>query len=130
MRYLYGDSVPFPPQYDFLAALEVFCSQAARVVRLDAETRALQKAAEEGAVTRTRAVDELDAFHREAVGALRDGARDSVQPLVRDYVQQLSDLAQRMIDESRRQAIATSDRDLQATRSECDRRRAEARDGL
>ena len=50
MRYLYGDSVPFPPQYDFLAALEVFCTQAARVVRLDAETRALRKAAEEGGV--------------------------------------------------------------------------------
>ena len=55
MRYLYGDSVPFPPQYDFLAALEVFCAQAARVVRLDAEMRALRKAAEEGAVTRNRA---------------------------------------------------------------------------
>ena len=50
MRYLYGDSVPFPPQYDFLAALEVFCAQAARVVRLDAESRALRVAAEAGSL--------------------------------------------------------------------------------
>ena len=57
MRYLYGDSVPFPPQYDFLAALEVFCAQAARIVRLDAETRALRTAADEGAIQRARAVE-------------------------------------------------------------------------
>ena len=130
MRYLYGDSVPFPPQYDFLAALEVFCAQAARVVRLDAETRALRKAAEEGAVTRNRSVEELDAFHREAVAALKDGARDSTCVPVRDYVQQLAELAQRIVDEARRVALQTSDRDTQSTRIECDRRRVEARDAL
>ena len=130
MRYLYGDSVPFPPQYDFLAALEVFCAQAARVVRLDAETRALRTAADEGAIQRTRAVEELDAFHREAVGALKDGARDSTQVPVREYVQQLAELAQRIVDESRRVALQTSDRDQQATRSECGRRRIEAREAL
>jgi len=130
MRYLYGDSVPFPPQYDFLAALEVFCAQAARVVRLDAETRALRTAAEEGAITRNRGVEELDAFHREAVGALKDGARDSLQVAVREYVQQLSELAQRIVDEARRVAIQTSDRDQQATRSECGRRRLESREAL
>jgi hypothetical protein len=130
MRYLYGDSVPFPPQYDFLAALEVFCAQAARVVRLDAETRALRKGANDGAVTRGRAVDELEAFHREAVGALRDGAKDSLQILVREYVQQLADLAQRLVEEQRRQAVSTSDREQQTTRVECDRRQQESRDAL
>jgi hypothetical protein len=130
MRYLYGDSVPFPPQYDFLAALEVFCGQAARVVRLDAEARALRKSADEGALQRTRAVEELEAFHREAIGALRDGAKDSVQVMVRDYVQQLGELAQRIVDEQRRQVLHTSDREQQTTLVECARRRAEARDAL
>src|SRR6516162_2068894 len=124
MRYLYGDSVPFPPQYDFLAALEVFCVHAARVVRLDAETRAMRKGAEEGAIARGRAVGELESFHKEAVGALRDGARDSTQPLVRDYVRQVPELAQQIVDEAARMAIQTSDRDAQTTRGECDRRRA------
>jgi hypothetical protein len=87
-------------------------------------------AAEEGAIQRTRAVEELDAFHREAVGALKDGARDSLQVAVREYVQQLSELAQRIVDEARRVAIQTSDRDQQATRSECGRRRIEAREAL
>jgi hypothetical protein len=130
MRYLYGDSVPFPPQYDFLAALEVFCAQAARVVRLDAETRALRKAAEEGAIQRNRGVEELEAFHTEAVAALKDGARDSTQVMVRDYVQQLADLAQRIVDEARRVALQTSDRDQQATRTESGRRRIETREAL
>ena len=105
MRYLYGDSVPFPPQYDFLAALEAFCTHASRVVRLDAESRALRKTSEESAIQRIKEVDELDAFHREAVGALKDGARDSTQALVQDYVRQLSELAQRLADEARRAAI-------------------------
>jgi hypothetical protein len=130
MRYLYGDSVPFPPQYDFLAALEVFCAQAARVVRLDAEVKALRKVAEEAALGRGRAVEELDAFHREAVAALRDGARDTRQMLVREYVHQLSDLAQRIVDEQRRQTVTQNDREHQTAKVECDRRRAEARESL
>jgi hypothetical protein len=129
MRYLFGDSVPFPPQYDFLAALEVFCTQAARVVRLDAEARALRTAAEEGAQQRARAVAELEAYHREAVGALRDAA-DTSQPMVREYVRQVSDLAQRIVDEGARMAIQTSERETASTRAECEKRRIEVRDAL
>jgi hypothetical protein len=81
-------------------------------------------------MVRARGVEELDAFHREAVGALKDGARDSTQPLVRDYVRQVTELAQHIVDEQRRQAIGTSDREVQTTRAECDRRRVEAADAL
>jgi hypothetical protein len=130
MRYLYGDSVPFPPQYDFLAALEAFCIHAARVVRLDAEAKALRRTAEESAAQRIKDVDELDAFHREAVGALKDGATSSTQPMVQDYVRQLSELAQRITDDARRMALQTSDREAQSTRAECERRKTEARDAL
>jgi len=130
MRYLYGDSVPFPPQYDFLAALEAFCTHAARVVRLDAESKALRKTSEESAIARLKDVDELDAFHREALGALKDGARDTTQALVQEYVRQLSELAQRMADDARRNALTVSDREAQSTRAECDRRKTEARDAI
>jgi hypothetical protein len=130
MRYLYGDSVPFPPQYDFLAALEAFCTHAARIVRLDAESAALRKAAEEAAVARAKAVDELEVFHKEAIGAVQEGARDATQPLVHDYTRQLGDLAASIVDGARRGAIATSDREAQTTRAECDRRKAEVRDAL
>lgn len=130
MRYLYGDSVPFPPQYDFLAALDVFCAHAARAVRCDSESKALRKGSEEAAASRLKAVDELDAFHGEALSALKDGAKDSPQPLVPDYVRQLGDLAQRITEEARRAALHASDRDAHSTRAECEKRDAEIRDAL
>jgi hypothetical protein len=130
MRYLYGDSVPFPPQYDFLAVLEAFCVQAPRVVRLDAEAWALRKSAEEAAVTRQRALEELDVFHRETLGALREAANHSTQPLVHDYVRQVVDLAARIAEDAKGSAVSTSDRDSAQSRAECDKRRAEVRDAL
>jgi hypothetical protein len=130
MRYLYGDSVPFPPQYDFLAALEAFCNQAARVVKVDAEARALRVSAEEAAATRARSVEELETFHRETLNALRDAAKDSAQPLVHDYVRQVADLASRIAEDARRAAMATNDREAAQTRAEGDKRRNEIRDAL
>src|SRR5579883_35305 len=130
MRYLYGDSVPFPLHHDFLAALEVFVTQAARIVRADGESRELRKQAEVAAIARQRAVDALEAFHREAVGALRDGSKDQTAQLVRDYVTQMCDLAQRVVDEARRTTVATSERELQQARAEGERRRVEIRDAL
>jgi hypothetical protein len=130
MRYLYGDSVPFPPQYDFLAALEVFCTQASRVIRLDAESRALRKSSEEAAMVRGHSVAELEVFHREATGALRDGAKESSQPLVRDYVRQVAELAQRIVDEAARSAVQISDREMATARAESESRRTEVRDAL
>jgi hypothetical protein len=130
MRYLYGDSVPFPPQYDFLAALEAFCTHAARVVRLDSESKALRRASEDAVIARGRAVTELETFHREAVGALKDGAKDVTQPLVQDYVRQLTELAARLTEDARRTALQQSDRESQTARAECDRRSAEVRDAL
>jgi histone H3/H4 len=130
MRYLYGDSVPFPPQYDFLAALEAFCTHAARIVRLDAECTALRRASEETAVQRAKAAEELEAFHKEAIGAVQEGAKDSTQTLVHDYAQQLGDLAASIAENARRSAIMASDRDAQTTRAECDKRKIETRDAL
>lgn len=130
MRYLYGDSVPFPLHHDFLASLEVFVTQASRIVKLDGEGRDLRKGAELGAIARQRAVDELEAFHREAIAALRDGSKDVTAQLVRDYVAQMSDLAQRVVEEARRNAAGTSEREQQHARTETERRRVELRDAL
>jgi hypothetical protein len=127
MRYLYGDSVPFPPQYDFLAALEVFCIQGARVVRLEAEARTFRKSAEEAAIARGTAVDELEAFHAEAIAALRDGAEGSTQPLIPEYVRQLSDLAQRIVLDRRVTSADASDRERKMAQSESETRRGEVR---
>jgi hypothetical protein len=130
MRYLYGDSVPFPPQYDFLAALDVFCTEASRIVRLEAEGTALREAADAGAAERQRGVEELEVFHREALGALRDGATDASTPLVLDYVRQLEGLADRIVDDVGRVSLSTSEREKASARSEMERHRASVRDAL
>jgi hypothetical protein len=129
MRFLYGDSVPFPPQYDFLAALEVFCAQAARVVRTDAETRALRQSTDDAARKRSATVEELEAFHVEAVFAMRDRAKGTV-PIVTDYTTQLCDHATRIVEEARRSAVRAEERDQATIRTECEQRRSEVREAL
>ena len=44
MRFLYGDSAPFPLGYNFLATLEAFMTAATRIVQLEADTRELARA--------------------------------------------------------------------------------------
>ena len=61
MRFLYGDSVPFPPQYDFLGALKVFVEQATLAARLDGEGRAAMDVAEVDATNRQRSIEALEA---------------------------------------------------------------------
>ena len=38
MRYLYGDSAPFPHSFNFLSTLEAFMAAAARIVQLESES--------------------------------------------------------------------------------------------
>jgi hypothetical protein len=130
MRFLYGDSGPFPPQYDFLAALEVFCAQAARVVRVDAETRTLRLSADDAAKKRSASVDELEAFHVEAIFAMRDRAKGIVHPIVADYTTQLCDQATRIVEDARRSAARADERDQAGIRTERERRRADVHDAL
>jgi len=130
MQYLYGDSVLFPPQYDFLAALEVFCVQGARIVRLEAEGKTLRKSAEDAAAMRKFAVEALETFHREAVSALSEGAQDAGQPLVDDYVLQLGDLGNRLLEGAKRGAIEAGNREQQAALAEAGSRGVQVREAL
>jgi hypothetical protein len=130
MRYLYGDSVPFPPQYDFLAALDVFCAQATRAVKFEAEARALRKAADEGAVKRGAEIDQLEAFHNEAIRALREGAEGTTQPLIPDYIRQIGELAQRIVMDTRVISADTSERERKQAAAVSEMRKGEVRDAL
>ena len=130
MRYLYGDSVPFPAQYDFLAALDAFAAQAARVVRVNAESARQSLAVDEASRARTTAHGELEAFHREALRALHEGAREQGRALVDSYVRQIGELAQRIVEEARQSAAVMTEREAQAARADMGRQRGETRDAL
>ena len=55
MRYLYGDSAPFPHSYNFLSTLESFIGAAARIVKLDSESRSLEITTAQQAAARVHA---------------------------------------------------------------------------
>ena len=92
MRYLYGDSVPFPPQYDMLAALKVFVEQASNAARADAEGRVATDAARNDEVTRQRAAESLESAHA-AVAYAITSATTGGQALIADYARRVTDFA-------------------------------------
>ncbi len=92
MRYLYGDSVPFPPQYDMLAALRVFVEQAATAARADAEGRIAMDAAQKDELTRMRATESLESAHA-AVAYAITGATTGGQVQIADYARRVTEFA-------------------------------------
>ena len=54
MRFLFGDSTPFPLGYNFLATLEAFMASATRIVQLENESTALRRVSEEAAANRRK----------------------------------------------------------------------------
>jgi hypothetical protein len=130
MRYLYGDSAPFPLQYNFLATLDAFTSAAARSVKLDSEARALAHEAMEAAAARLKGVEALDTFHQAVMRTIQETASRMTQPQTLEYARQLADLASRIVDEHRRNAVAQNDRETQQVRTETERRRTEVRAAL
>jgi hypothetical protein len=130
MRYLYGDSAPFPLQYNFLQTLETFVAAAARAVRLDAEARALQDLAAEGAVTRAKSVVAVENYHQQLVRHIQESVGQATDPQVIEYARQAIDSGARFVDEAKRQCVATAEREQASARIEVDRRRAEIREAV
>ncbi len=127
MRYLYGDSAPFPLQYNFLATLEVFVAQAARAAAMDAEVRAVQEATAEAGVARGKSLTSLEMFHNAIVHAVRGSSANLTDLQVLDYARQVIEDASRIVDEAKRNAMAVTEREQAAARMEIDRKKAEVR---
>ncbi|MGH7285699.1 MAG: hypothetical protein ACRELY_29625 [Polyangiaceae bacterium] len=130
MRYLYGDSAPFPHSYNFLSTLESFVGAAARIVKLDSESRALEITTAQQASARVQALDDLEAFHGTTMRMVADSAGRSAQPGTVDYARQVMDHAGRIVEEAKRGVQATNDRDQGMVRAEVERRRLEIRSAL
>jgi hypothetical protein len=130
MRYLFGDSSPFPLHYNFLATLESFIIAAAKAAELEAQYRAAFAVASEAAQSRTKAVEGLERFHQVVMHALRDSSSRSLEALTLEYARQLAEQAARIVDNARATADATNDRELAGTRTEGERRRIEVRTAL
>jgi hypothetical protein len=130
MRYLYGDSAPFPLQYNFLQTLESFVAAAARSARLDAEARALTEHAAESAVTRAKSVVAVENYHAQIVRHIQDSVTNATEPQVIEYARQAIDQGTRFVDDAKRGCVAASEREQASARVEVERRRGEIREAV
>ncbi len=136
MRYLFGDSKPFPLSFNFLATLEAFMSAATRVVQLETEgarqASQLAKANQERILT----VDTFDALHQSLIVTVNQvitggyGPRGTVSdseppPEIQEYAQKLNEYSAKLIQEKRLLAKSTTERESAALAAAKEKRSAE-----
>ncbi len=127
MRFLYGDSAPFPLGYNFLATLEVFMTTATRIVQLESEAREFTRQSDEVANGRIKGLEALDQFHTVVMRAVRDTAQKVQHVHALEYAQKISEFASHYVDEHRRATVGSSEREAAQCRSDNERRIAEQR---
>lgn len=130
MRFLFGDSTPFPLGYNFLATLEVFMTAATRVVQLDQDSQRLARQADEAAQARVSGLEVLEQFHGSTMRMLSDASQKVQHPLVLEYAQHLSEYAARHVEDHRRSVVAANDQDAMQLRAEGERIEREQRSAL
>lgn len=130
MRYLYGDSVPFPHAFNFLQTLEAFMVAATRIVVLESESRGRQMVTAKAAADRVRALEELETFHEAVMRAIQDAAARNTTMRAATYATQIAEHASRIVEEEKRTVHTTNDRDQAGVRGEVERSRAEIRAAL
>lgn len=111
MRYLYGDSTPFPLAYDFLGTLESFMTAATRAVKAHDDAVALEAKAAEAQKTRLAGIHALEGFHNVVMKAIGDTAAKVSHPSAVEYSRQVGELAQRFVEEQWRSVQSANERD-------------------
>ncbi len=130
MRFLYGDSAPFPLGYNFLATLEVFMTAATRIVQLESEARDLARQSDELAAGRMKGLEALDQFHTVVMRAVQDTAQKVQHAHALEYAQKVAQFASSYVDEHRRATLGATEREAAQIRSDNERRVAEQRQQL
>lgn len=130
MRFLYGDSAPFPLGYNFLATLEAFMTAATRIVQLESDARELTRQAEELAAGRVKGLEALDQFHTVVMRAVQDTAQKVQHAHALEYAHKVAQFASSYVDEHRRVTIGASERESMQCRTENERRIIEQRQQL
>lgn len=130
MRFLYGDSAPFPLGYNFLATLEVFMTAATRIVQLESDARELTRQTDELGQGRVKGLEALDQFHTVVMRAVQDTAQKVQHAHALEYAQRVAEFASRYVDEHRRATLGASEREALQCRTENERRVAEQRQQL
>jgi hypothetical protein len=127
MRYLYGDSTPFPLGYNFLTTLEVFMNASTRIVQLDVEGSHILKQRDELAGNRVKGLEALEQFHNVVMRAVQDTAQKVQHQHALEYARAVAEYATHYIEEHRRTTLASNERESLQLRGDVDRRSGEMR---
>jgi hypothetical protein len=130
MRFLYGDSAPFPLGYNFLTTLEAFMTAATRIVQLDHEVRGVLQKSEEAGQNRLRGLEALEQFHTVVMRAVADTAQKVQHSHALDYAQRVQEFASQYVEEHRKSIYAANEQETSQARGENERRRADQRTAL
>lgn len=126
MRYLYGDSVPFPPQYDLLAALKVFIDQASTAAKFDAEASTALESVEAEAAQRTHGAEMLEAAHHAVAHAIGTATAGG-SALIADYARKVQEYAAQIVAQARQEALNEAARGRENARQKAEQSRAVTR---
>lgn len=127
MRYLYGDSTPFPLGYNFLTTLEAFMAASTRIVQLDVEGSTIAQQRDEVAQNRVKGLEALEQFHNVVMRAVQDTAQKVQHQHALEYARAVAEYATHYIEEHRRNTLAANERESLQLRGEGDRRAGEMR---
>jgi hypothetical protein len=130
MRYLYGDSAPFPYGFDFLATLDRFLEESLKIVRADTEMHELVRRAEASAAARSQALLAVEALHVSATKLLEEGGMRLGGELAPEYAGRVVESAGRAMDDARRVVATRAELEEQALAREIERRHEDVRTAL
>jgi hypothetical protein len=135
MKYLYGDSVPFPLNVNFLTTLEAFMTSATRIVELELHGQSAMIEATTAAQLRSQTADRLELFHTKLMSALSTVAVQMAQsenplPEARDYTQRVAEFALSVLEEHKRSGQSMSDQEIATARAASERTRTEVLEKL
>jgi hypothetical protein len=130
MRFLFGDSTPFPLGYNFLATLESFMATSTRIVQLENETANSRSSIEVTAANRVKGLDALEQFHNVVMRAVQDTAQKVQHSHALEYAQRVAEFASQYVDEHKRTTLAANERESMQLRAEHERRTNEQRQQL
>jgi hypothetical protein len=120
MRYLFGDSTPFPLPFDFLRTLEAFMTAGTRVVLLEHRASTLSDETFAAKQERAKGLETLIRFHETHMRSLAAPAVPK-HPYAVDYAKRLGESANSLVAEQRSRVQESDDREEARARGENDR---------
>lgn len=120
MRYLFGDSTPFPLPFDFLRTLEAFMAAGTRVVQAEHHAQKAANNAFSARIERAQGLEKVAHLHASALSALDESVRPK-HALAAEYAKKLTQRATGLLNELRAGVDEANERDDTAATAERER---------